>query len=122
MPISNSLTEAQLRAIQILVYQRKNKGETARIVGVTPDAVSDWFKSKRFIDALQDEMRFSFQEIALEAKEVQLDLMRNAQSENVKATLTRDFLSRAGYDATTKTENTNTEVVVEFKKKDESKD
>jgi hypothetical protein len=119
MPKLYSLTDRQLRAIQILVYEGKNKGQTAKEVGVDPGIVSDWFKTDLFLNALNAEMRRSFQESAIEAKRVQMDLLNNAESENVKATMVKDILSRAGFDATTKVENTNTDITVSLVKKDE---
>ena len=122
MPKINSLTDKQLVAIQALVYEGKNKGQAAAVAGVAPDTVSNWFQSDLFLNALNAEIRRSFQDAAIEAKRVQMELLNNAESENVKAIMVKDILSRAGFDATTKTENTNTDIIVSLVKKDEHLD
>ena len=107
-------TPQMYKAIHLMVYEGRNKKQAAAGAGIHVDTISDWFKNPIFLEAYEAEMRRSLQEIAAEAKQTQLDLMRNAQSENVRSNIAKDFLSRAGYDATTKVENTNREIVVEL--------
>lgn len=116
-------TPQMYKAIHLMVYEGRNKKQAAAGAGIHVDTISDWFKNPIFLEAYEAEMRRSLQEIAAEAKQTQLDLMRNAQSENVRSNIAKDFLSRAGYDATTKVENTNREIVVELvNKPNENKD
>lgn len=108
------LNEKQLRAIQILVYEGKNKTETAAAVGVYRDTMSDWFKNKLFIEALNTEMRLAFAEIAAIAKNKALDIMTNTENDSVALKAAHDFMDRAGYGATQKVEQTNRDITVEL--------
>ena len=110
----NSLHEKHLQAIQILVYEGLNKGDTARKIGVAPETVSEWFKTPMFIEALAAEMRLSFSEIAAIAKEKALSIMKNTENDSVALKAAHDFMDRAGYGATQKVEQTNRDITVEL--------
>lgn len=98
------LTDKQILAVHLLVYEGKLKKDVASQVGVKPGTLSDWFLKEDFKSYYDEIMRARIQEISAKANDVIFDLMLNAKSESVKLNSAKEFLSRAGYDAVNKQE------------------
>lgn len=98
------LSDKQILAINLLVYEGKLKKDVAAQVGVRPGTISEWFLSEEFQNKYDETMRARVKEIASKANEVIFELMGNAKSETVRLNAAKEFVSRAGYDAPTKQE------------------
>ena len=99
-----NLIDRQHLAIDMLVLQGMKKVEVARKLGVTPETISRWFNDPEFIKDFKEKMVAHQQELAQRALGVYSDLLDNAQSESVRASIAKDMLSRGGYDAPIKQE------------------
>lgn len=64
---------------------------------------------------MTDELtRDRFKELARLGLETTMELMVSAESESVRLNAAKEFMSRAGYDAVQKVENTNKEITIEL--------
>ena len=59
-------------------------------------------------------MRQRFKELAVEATAQIANLMHGAESETVRLNAAKEIVSKAGYDAVQKVENTNKEITIEL--------
>lgn len=115
---NGKLNEKQLKAIFLLAHTTKKKVEVAREIGVDDSTISRWFRDQDFIREYDLEMRSAFKEYAGEAQKELLSLLYSAQSESVKLGAIKELLSKAGYDAVIKTENTNREIIISLEEPD----
>lgn len=106
------LTDKQLTALNLLVYENKLKKDVAEIVGVGPGTISEWFLSEEFRSEHQKLLQSKLNSIASRALEVMTELMNNAESENVRFSAAKDLMSRNGMDAVSKSEITQKTIVI----------
>lgn len=85
-----------------LMAQGKSCQEIADAVGVSKQAVIQWRKDADFMREYEAVIREDFAVVVGEAKEIILDLMRNGKNEAIRLKACQDVLSRAGYDAVSK--------------------
>lgn len=76
----------------------------------------------QLIEMTDNAMREKFKELSASGIEETYRLMLNAESEAVRLNAAKEILSRAGYDAVQKVENTNKEITVEFFGEEEAED
>ena len=111
-PFPGPLTEKEASYVLNLVDNKLEPEEAFRAAGYSKDQSKH--RSKRLQRYLwlhiEDRIKQRVGETATLALNVLEDLMRHAESENVKLNAARDILSRAGYDATERRETTIKEV------------
>ena len=111
-PFPGPLTEKEASYVHNLVDNKLEPEEAFRAAGYSKDQSKH--RSKRLQRYLwlhiEDRIKQRVGETATLALNVLEDLMRHAESENVKLNAARDILSRAGYDATERRETTIKEV------------
>tara|TARA_R110000765_G_scaffold103804_1_gene193435 strand:+ start:311 stop:778 length:468 start_codon:yes stop_codon:yes gene_type:complete len=109
-PLDNYLTEKEHNFIINLVDNHMEPEQAFHASGYTATSSSAKNRSKRLQRHLWRHVEKRIQEKVSETATLALsvleDLMRSAESENVKLNAARDILSRAGYDAVHKQETT----------------
>lgn len=106
------LTDKQLKAIHLLVYEGKLKKDVAAEIEVIPETISNWFRSEEFV-AEHNKVRQNYlQEIASLALKKMISLALNAESESVQFSAAKDLMSRSGMDAIQKQEITQKTITV----------
>ena len=107
-PFPGPLTEKEEAYMVNLVDNKQEPKEAFLSAGYTDDNAAH--RSKRLQRHLwlhiEDRIKQRVGETATLALNTLEELMRNAESENVKLNAARDILSRAGYDATQRSETT----------------
>ena len=111
-PFPGPLTEKEAAYVLNLVDNKMEPEEAFRAAGYSKDQSKH--RAKRLQRHLwlhiEDRVKQRVGETATLALNTLEELMRNAESENVKLNAARDILSRAGYDATQRRETTIKEV------------
>ena len=110
------LTDKQLMALNLLVYEGKLKKEAAEAVGVTPGTISEWFRSEEFLSQHEKMLRSIHKEMADKATKRLAQLIDDDQSSTALGAV-KLTLSIAGYDPVAKTEIKSDNFTVEFKGK-----
>jgi transposase len=108
-----ALTNKQLKAVEMLVYTTKQKQEIAEELKVSNGTISQWLKKEEFQQAITDEMRRGFVDIAYKARRRLSDLV-DSPNEQVALGAIREALNKAGYQETQKVEQTIREINIEI--------
>lgn len=110
-----ALNQRMQKAVEMLVYTKKQKQEIAKELNVSGTTFSLWQRREDFQDALKAEMNRAFQPLAYKARQRLNDLI-DSENEQVALSASKDALDRAGYGATQKVENTitNKEITIEI--------
>ena len=111
------LTDKQIIVLNLLIYEGKLKREAAEAVGVIPETISNWFHNEEFSKTFVEMRTKLLEEASYKALQVMINLASNADSQAVQLNAAKDLMSRAGMDATTKTEIKSDNFTVEFKGK-----
>ena len=93
----------QIKCLELMVSGALTQREIAAMIGVNEPTISKWKKDKEFMSEYNSLMRMSFKAIAAKAFKTQQQLLDNADSDSVRASVAKDILDRAGY----KPDNTN---------------
>lgn len=114
--MSKPLNQRQLRAVEMMVYEQKQKQEIARELGVNPATISQWVKKPEFDEALKNEMYRAFQPLAYRARQKIGELI-DSGNDQVALAASKDILDRAGFAATQKVDQTvtNKDIIIEIK-------
>lgn len=107
-----ALSDRQLQAIEMMTSGGMKKSVVADAMGLDRSTISKWFRDAEFSNEYQRSMSAYIQSLSQLALETYTDLLANAQSESVKASIAKDLLSRGGYDATTKQEITQKTITI----------
>lgn len=97
------LNNKHLKAIQLLVYSDKLKGDIAEEVGVSRTTLSTWLNEDVFQEGIRAEMHRGFSEMALKARK-RLDNLVDDTNSQVALAAAKEVLNKAGYQETTKLE------------------
>ena len=108
-----ALTNKQLRAVEMLVYTTKLKQEIAEELKVSPATISTWLKKEEFQEAITDEMKRGFVDIAYKARR-RLSELVDSPNEQVALGAIKEALNKAGYQETQKVEQTIREINIEI--------
>tara|TARA_R110000824_G_scaffold401520_1_gene612758 strand:- start:4110 stop:4556 length:447 start_codon:yes stop_codon:yes gene_type:complete len=112
-PFPGPLTEKEASFVMGLVDQKMEPEDAFMAAGYSNDKEKK-HRSRRLQRFLwlhiEDRIKQRVSETATLALNVLEDLMRSGESENVRLNAARDILSRAGYDATQRSETTIKEV------------
>lgn len=95
------LSSQQIQAIKLLI-EGKTQQEIADEIGVSARTIRNWQQNKEFSKQYRNELQAIMEGVAGEAIFTLVDLMRNATSDTVRLNACKDILSRAGFDATSK--------------------
>ena len=107
-----ALSDKQLNALNLMIYEGKLKKEAAEAVGVAPETLSRWFYNQEFVKTYQEMREKLLVEASHKALQKMIGLMTDAQSESVQFNAAKDILSRAGMDAITKQEITQKTITI----------
>ena len=99
------LNAKMLKCIELMVYTDMRKQDIAKELGVANNCISRWQNREDFQDALKEEMRKGFNSLALKARR-KLDRLIDSNNEGVALGACKEVLSKAGYDAPQKVEQT----------------
>ena len=110
-----ALTNKQLKAVEMLVYTTKQKQEIAEELKVSRATVSQWIKKEEFQQAITDEMKRGFVDIAYKARR-RLSELVDSPNEQVALGAIKEALNKAGYQETQKIEQTVREINIEITK------
>lgn len=108
-----ALTNKQLKAVEMLVYTTKQKQEIAEELKVSNGTISQWLKKDEFQQAITDEMRRGFVDIAYKARR-RLSELVESPNEQVALGAIKEALNKAGYQETQKIEQTVREINIEI--------
>ena len=108
-----ALTNKQLKAVEMLVYTTKQKQEIAEELKVSRATVSQWIKKEEFQQAITDEMKRGFVDIAYKARRRRSELV-DSPNEQVALGAIKEALNKAGYQETQKIEQTVREINIEI--------
>ena len=108
-----ALTNKQLKAVEMLVYTTKQKQEIAEELKVSRATVSQWIKKEEFQQAITDEMKRGFVDIAYKARR-RLSELVDSPNEQVALGAIKEALNKAGYQETQKIEQTVREINIEI--------
>ena len=108
-----ALTNKQLKAVEMLVYTTKQKQEIAEELKVSRGTVSQWIKKEEFQQAITDEMKRGFVDIAYKARR-RLSELVDSPNEQVALGAIKEALNKAGYQETQKIEQTVREINIEI--------
>lgn len=108
-----ALTNKQLKAVEMLVYTTKQKQEIAEELKVSRGTISQWIKKEEFQQAITDEMKRGFVDIAYKARRRLADLV-DSPNEQVALGAIKEALNKAGYQETQKIEQTVREINIEI--------
>lgn len=95
------MTAKQYQAIKLLL-EGKSQQQTADEIGVNRNTIGNWLRNDEFRDEYNKQLLDLMNTLAGEALAHIASLMRNASSESVRLNASKDILSRAGFDATSK--------------------
>ena len=108
-----ALNSRQLKAVEMLVYTTKQKQEIAEELKVSRATVSQWIKKEEFQQAITDEMKRGFVDIAYKARR-RLSELVDSPNEQVALGAIKEALNKAGYQETQKIEQTVREINIEI--------
>lgn len=108
-----ALTNKQLKAVEMLVYTTKQKQEIAEELKVSRATISQWVKKEEFQQAIADEMKRGFVDIAYKARR-RLSELVDSPNEQVALGAIKEALNKAGYQETQKLETTIREINIEI--------
>ena len=108
-----ALTNKQLKAVEMLVYTTMLKQEIAAELKVSNGTISQWLKKEEFQQAITDEMRRGFVDIAYKARRRLADLV-DSPNEQVALGAIKEALNKAGYQETQVIEQTIREINIEI--------
>jgi DNA-binding transcriptional regulator LsrR (DeoR family) len=110
-----ALNQKMLKAIEMLVYIKKQKQEIAEELNVSRTTFSTWLKREDFQETMKAEMNRAFQPLAYKARH-RLEQLIDSSNEQVALSASKDALDRAGYGATQRVENTitNKDITIEI--------
>ena len=100
-----ALNAKMLKCIELMVYTDMKKQDIAKELGVANNAISRWMSREDFQQALQDEMHKGFNSLAVKARR-KLEKLIDSNNDGVALGACKEVLSKAGYDATQKIEQT----------------
>lgn len=80
----------------------KKQTEVAEEIGVNRNTIGNWLRNDEFKAEYDRQVKELMSVLAGEALTNIADLMRNSNSDTVRLNACRDIMSRAGYDATSK--------------------
>jgi predicted DNA-binding protein YlxM (UPF0122 family) len=99
------ITPKQEKAINMLIYEDKSKGEIARALKITPQTLSNWLnpnKTPHFLEAFEKELavadrlrKNNYRVIAQKAQDKLVKLM-DSRNKHVAFQACKDLLDRAG--------------------------
>lgn len=108
-----ALTNKQLKAVEMLVYTTMQKQEIAKELKVSNGTISLWLRKDEFQQAITDEMKRGFVDIAYKARR-RLSELVDSQNEQVALGAIKEALNKAGYQETQKIEQTLREINIEI--------
>lgn len=108
-----ALTNKQLKAVEMLVYTTKQKQEIAEELKVSRATISQWIKKEEFQQAITDEMKRGFVDIAYKARR-RLSELVDSPNEQVALGAIKEALNKAGYQETQKIEQTVRDINIEI--------
>ena len=108
-----ALTSKQMKAVEMLVYTTMQKQEIAAELKVSNGTISQWLKKEEFQQAITDEMRRGFVDIAYKARRRLADLV-DSPNEQVALGAIKEALNKAGYQETQVIEQTIREINIEI--------
>ena len=108
-----ALTNKQLKAVEMLVYTTMQKQEIAEELKVSRATVSQWVKKEEFQQAITDEMKRGFVDIAYKARR-RLSELVDSPNEQIALGAIKEALNKAGYQETQKIEQTVREINIEI--------
>lgn len=113
--MSKPLNPRQLKAVEMLVLEQKQKQEVAKELGVSNGTISQWVKKPEFEEAMKETMHRAFQPMAYKARD-RMNQLIDSGNDQVALAACRDVLDRAGYGATQKIDQTitNKEINIEI--------
>lgn len=114
------LSDRQLQAIEMMTSGGMKKSVVADAMGLDRSTISKWFRDPEFSNEFQRANQAYIQSLSQIAIETYTDLLMNAQSESVRASIAKDILSRGGYDATQKQEITQKQIVITIEEPNEN--
>ena len=97
----------------MLVYTTKQRQEIAEELKVSRATVSQWIKKEEFQQAITDEMKRGFVDIAYKARR-RLSELVDSPNEQVALGAIKEALNKAGYQETQKIEQTVREINIEI--------
>ena len=114
--LENGLTAKQELAIYYLVYEHMGKGKIAELLHFDPKNFPRWFRDPVFVKAHEEAVHARFAELAGQAMAtVEASMNDVATPAAVRLNAAKDILSRAGYDAASRSEVKQTsEIIVEL--------
>ena len=99
------LNSNMLKCINLMVYTDKQKQEIAKELGVANNCISRWMAREDFQEELKNEMHRGFNSLAIKARR-RLDQLIDSNNDVVALGACKEVLSKAGYDAPQKVEQT----------------
>jgi transcriptional regulator with XRE-family HTH domain len=115
------LSDKQLTALNLLVYENKLKKDVAEAVGVIPETISNWFRSEEFVAEHKKMLSAIHQSMVKQATERLAQLINDEQSSTALGAV-KLTLSIAGYDAVQKQEITQKTIVIGVEEENGNKD
>lgn len=85
-----------------LLIEGKTQQQVADEVGVNRNTIGNWLRNAEFKEEYDKQVKELMSVLAGEALANLAELMRNASSESVRLNACKDILSRAGFDATSR--------------------
>ena len=98
-----ALNNKHLKAINLLVYSDKSKGEIAEEVGISQPHLSVCLADPLFQEGIREEMHRGFARMALKARK-KLDELVDSNNPQVSLAAVKEVLNKAGYQETQKIE------------------
>lgn len=98
-----ALNQRQLKAVEMLVYTDKQKGEIAEELKITPATLSTWLNKEEFQEAIHKEMLRSFSHLATKAKR-KMEQLLDSNQDSVAFAAAKEILNKAGFAETQRIE------------------
>jgi len=105
------LKPLNLKAIELMVYTDMTYLQIADEIKCNNNTITQWLKDADFQKALQAEMHRKFSKLAVKATK-KLEKLIDCENDNVALGAVKECLSKAGYDAVQKVEETSTVINV----------
>lgn len=105
------LTDKQILALNLMVYEGMIKKEAAEAVGVVPETISAWFRSQEFSRMHDELIHARLKEISDTATNRLHELINDEQSSTALGAV-KLAMSLGGFDAVVKSEVTQKTIVI----------
>lgn len=109
-----ALTDKQVHALILMIYEGKLKREAAEAVGVVPETISNWFNNVEFLKTFQEMRAKLLEEASYKALQQVISLAESAESETVRLNASKDIMSRSGMDPVQKQEITQKNFTIDL--------